>query len=79
MNWKIFFLIIDKLSELQRPESSLLFSEIKEGKKENFEQTMFYIEMGMLCSFLEVWDKRLTVIEWKRYWGCSFLTTLTNF
>ena len=45
MKWRIFFLNIDKLSELWMAGSSLFHSEIVEGKKV-FEKTMFYTENG---------------------------------
>ena len=55
MNWRIFFLNIDKLSELQRPGSSLFNSKTVERKKEFLKKLCFTLYMRMLCTFLEVW------------------------
>ena len=78
MKWRIFFLNIDKLSELRMAEYSLLHSEIVEGKKEFLKKLFFTLKMGMLYTFLQVWDECLTEIRWKRYWRCSFLKTLSK-
>ena len=47
MKWKIFFLNIDKLSELRMAGSSLFHSEIVEGKKDNKKDKVF-------CTHVEV-------------------------
>ena len=57
MKWRIFFLNIDKLSELQMAGSSLFHSEIVEGKKEFLKKLCFTLKMGMSCTFLKVWDE----------------------
>ena len=45
MDQRIFFLNIDKLSELQRPGCGLFHSEIIKGKKK-FLKKLFYVENG---------------------------------
>ena len=75
LKWRIFFLNTDKLSELRKSRSSLFHSEIVEVENE-FLKKCFTLKMGMLCTYLEVWDECLTGIKWNRYWGCSSLKTL---
>ena len=63
MKWRIFFLNIDKLSELPMAGSSLFHSEIVEGKKEFLKKLCLTLKKGMLCIFLEVWDECLTLAK----------------
>ena len=51
---RIFFLNIDKLSELRMAGSSLFHSEIVVGKKEFLKKLCFAEKIGMVCTFLEV-------------------------
>ena len=53
MKWKIFFLNIDKLSELWMAGSSLFYSEIVEGKKEFLKKICFTLKTGMLHTFFD--------------------------
>ena len=57
MKWRIFFLNINKLSELRMPWSSLFHSNIVEGKKEFLKKLCLTLKMGMLCTFLELNEK----------------------
>ena len=54
MKSRIFFLKIDKLSELRMAGSSLFYSEIVEEKTEFLKKLCFTLKKGMLCTFLEV-------------------------
>ena len=75
IKWRIFFLNVRKLSELQRLGSNLFHSEIVDGKKE-FSTKCFYLKLGRLCTFLVVYGACLTGTKWKRYSRCWFLNIL---
>ena len=72
-NWRIFFLNVRKLSELQKLGCSLFHSEIVDGKKEFFNKLCFDLKMGRLWTLLVAYGARLTGIKWKRYPGYWFL------
>ena len=57
MKWRIFFLNINKLSELRMPGSSFFHSKIVEGKKEFLKKLCLTLKMGMLCTFLKLNEK----------------------
>ena len=72
-NWRIFFLNVRKLLELQKLGSSLFHSEIVDGEKEFLNKLCFDLKMGRLWTFLVAYGAPLTGIKWKRYPGCWFL------
>ena len=76
MKLSIFSLKTEILLEFLRLGSKLFHSIIADGKKEFFKKLCFVLTRGILPTVLVAYGVLLTGMRLKRYFGCSFLTTL---